>query len=218
MTFNENEVKRDQSGKFDKKEGAPATIALPTEPTPVICERHGGAWGDDLTCEGCTYENGRTKPFPITPTKEDYAEARATLNIPEHVNPEDIPEADTRRIESRAQRIARTAEPLRAMEAGRPHYLDDNLDAIWNGEANGFSEAKFRENLDQAKRLREQLATGGVRPRDVIGTGYRGDTRKLANEYIDKLEREYSEAIRTRGRSFALNVDNAYAQYRHAQV
>lgn len=218
MTFNENDIKRDQSGKFDKKEGAPATVALPTEPTPIVCERHGGAWGDDPTCEGCTYENGRAKPFPITPTKEDYASARASLDIPEHVDPEDIPEETAQSIEARAQRIARIAEPLRAREAGRPHYLDDNLDAIWKGEANGFSEAKFRENLDQTKRLREMLASGGVRPRDVIGVGYRGDTRKLANDYLDKMENEYSEAIRTEGRSFALNVDNAYAQHRRAQV
>lgn len=218
MTFNENEVKRDQGGKFDKKEGTPATVALPTEPTPVICERHGGAWGDDPTCEGCTYENGRAKPFPLTPTREDYAAARASLNIPAHVDDEDIPAEDTARIAARAQRFARIADPRRAQEAGRPHYLDENLNAIWSGEANGFSEKDFQEKLAQAKSLREQLAARTVRPRDVIGTGYRGDTRKLANDYIDRIEAEYTEALETRGRSFALNVDNAYAQHRRAQV
>lgn len=28
----------------------------------VICERHGGPWGADPTCERCTYENGRPRP------------------------------------------------------------------------------------------------------------------------------------------------------------
>lgn len=216
MTFDETEVRRDQSGKFDKKEGAPAAVALPAAETAVICERHGGAWGDDPTCEGCTYENGRSKPFPITPQEEDYAQARASLDIPAHVDPEDIPEDVSRKVEARAQRYARTADPLRAQEAGRPHYLDGQLDLIWAGEANGFSQAKFEEDLEGIRRLRDRLASGEARPRDVIGTGYRGNTRKLANEYLDKMEHEYSEALRTRGRSFALNVDNAYAQHRAA--
>lgn len=218
MSFNEAEVKRDQSGKFDKKEGAPASVALPTEPTPVICDRHGGAWGDDMTCENCTYENGKAKPVPVTPQDEDYAQARASLNIPEHVQAEDIPEEETERINARAQRYARLADPLRTQEAGQPHYLDENLDAIWNGEAQGFSKTDFEEKLDQAQRLRQQLAAGAVRPRDVIGTGYVGNTRKLANEYIDKIEADYTKALETRGRSFTLNVDNAYAQHRRAQV
>ncbi len=37
------------------------TVQVITEP---ICGRHGGPWGDDPTCEDCTYENGNPKPVP----------------------------------------------------------------------------------------------------------------------------------------------------------
>jgi hypothetical protein len=28
-----------------------------------ICDRHGGTWGDDETCERCTYEDGSVRPL-----------------------------------------------------------------------------------------------------------------------------------------------------------
>lgn len=34
-----------------------------TTVTPPICDRHGGEWGDDPTCETCTTEDGEPKPF-----------------------------------------------------------------------------------------------------------------------------------------------------------
>jgi hypothetical protein len=30
----------------------------------VVCDRHGGQWGDDLTCEQCTDDNGEPLPTP----------------------------------------------------------------------------------------------------------------------------------------------------------
>jgi hypothetical protein len=35
----------------------------PEAPSETICERHGGTWGEDETCERCTYDNGMARPL-----------------------------------------------------------------------------------------------------------------------------------------------------------
>jgi hypothetical protein len=38
-------------------------VMVPTH-DPVICDRHGGPWGDDETCVQCTFESGEPRPLP----------------------------------------------------------------------------------------------------------------------------------------------------------
>jgi hypothetical protein len=49
-------------GRLDVDNGMVWTYPLDTEFTIYLCGRHGGAWGDDETCEDCTYEDGRVRP------------------------------------------------------------------------------------------------------------------------------------------------------------
>ena len=72
--------------------------------------------------------------------------------------------------------------------------------------------------LQQNESMREGLLDGRVRPRDVIGTGYRGNTRKLANDYLDANKAKLEEALETRGRSDAVNVSNARHYHRTSQL
>lgn len=39
-------------------------IIWPPKPTtgPLLCDRHGGPWGEDLTCARCTYQDGTVRP------------------------------------------------------------------------------------------------------------------------------------------------------------
>lgn len=30
----------------------------------TVCDRHGGSWGEDLTCKDCTTEDGKPRPLP----------------------------------------------------------------------------------------------------------------------------------------------------------
>lgn len=242
MSFQETEVVRDKAGKFTEKTGsAPEaslgeTIAVPT------CPRCGGPWGADPTCEECCDDNGEPRPIPLELVEdpnyskhdevhpEDIAEAEKTLaqriandlwpevktvNDP-RVRDELVAQAD--KVQKRAKVIARLKGPARAFKAGEPHYLDERLELIWKGEEAGFSEDSIKMMLRQNEDLREGLLDGRVRPRDVIGTGYRGDTRKLANRYLDENKAKLEEALATRGRSDAVNVSNARHHHRVSQL
>ena len=51
-------------------------VGLPLRPRPLMCDRHGGPWGDDETCPRCTYQDGRVRPplddpGPLGPGTED---------------------------------------------------------------------------------------------------------------------------------------------------
>ena len=52
-------------GRFTGKTNAAPNAAL-ADLTGIlpVCPRHGGDWGDDLTCEGCTTDSGDLRPVP----------------------------------------------------------------------------------------------------------------------------------------------------------
>lgn len=242
MSFDENDVVRDKAGKFAEKTGsAPEaslgeTIAVPT------CPRCGGPWGGDLTCEECCDDNGEPRPIPLSLVEdpnyskydevlpEDIAEAEARLaqeiannlwpdvrNVKDQrVRDELVAQAD--KVQKRAKFIARSKGPVRAFRAGEPHYLDDYLERIWREEAPGFSEESLKLMLQSNEMMRRGLVHGNVKPRDVIGTGYRGNTRKMANDYLDANKAKIEEALATRGRSDAVNVSNAQHNHRVSQL
>lgn len=43
------------------------TISEESTTDATICQRHGGPWGGDETCENCTTEDGDTRPIPDEP-------------------------------------------------------------------------------------------------------------------------------------------------------
>lgn len=120
------------------------------------------------------------------------------------------------KLEQRASRLAEDRAPERMLVDGVPHPLDERLDAIWEGREGGFSEAKAREEVINLESMRAQLAEGRIRPRNIIGTGYRGDTRKMANDYLDRSQAELERALEVRGRNLTINVRNAAIRHRRA--
>lgn len=233
MSFQETEVVRDKGGKFAEKAGTAPEATLSDTVAVPTCDRCGGPWGGDTTCETCCDDNGDPRPVPlelapdpdysaydeVQPSDIQEAEERLAIDIVNQLWPEvksvhtervrDELTAQHDRVQRHAKTIARNRGPERAFEAGDPHPLDSHLDAIWEGKSAGFSEDNLRSMLDSTRELRTALAEGRARPRDVIGTGYRGDTRKLANTYLDSNERSLERALATRGRANALNVSNA---------
>jgi len=242
MSFDETEVVRDKGGKFAEKTGSKPETTLGESIAVPTCPRCGGPWGADQTCEDCCDDNGDPRPIPLELTEdpnyskhdevhpEDLIEAEKALAQKiandlwpdvrsvndERVRDELVAQAD--KTKKRAATIARLRGPARAFKAGEPHYLDERLESIWAGEEAGFSEESFRLMLQSNEMMRRGLAQGNVKPRDVIGTGYRGDTRKLANRYLDENKAKLEEALATRGRSDSVNVDNARYRHRASQL
>lgn len=128
---------------------------------------------------------------------EAYAEAQAWL---EPVTPE--------RVASSARTIAQLRAAERMWVDGVAHPGDDIFESIWTTDEGGFGESTCRREIDSCVELRAGLAAGRIRPREVIGTGYRGDTRKLANEYLDRQQAQFERALETRGRNLSVNVSN----------
>ncbi|MHA3724194.1 hypothetical protein ACXR2T_09980 [Leucobacter sp. HY1910] len=98
---------------------------------------------------------------------------------------------------------------VRAYDAGVHHPLDERFEQDWcdttinelNGRPlNSRSGAAQRERLEEVLSMRAELEAGRLKPKDIVGTGYRR-TKTVAREYLDQRERAAHEAIRTRGRS-----------------
>ncbi|MBN9214673.1 MAG: hypothetical protein J0J04_07655 [Microbacterium sp.] len=68
-TFVEADHPRGQAanaGQFrEKVNDAPSGELTATVETLPICPRHGGEWGDDITCEGCVDDDGQMLPFEV---------------------------------------------------------------------------------------------------------------------------------------------------------
>lgn len=118
---------------------------------------------------------------------------------------------------ARAKEFGRMRAAERMFVDGIPHPHEEELEAIWEGRAQGSNEVYAQAQIAGARQMREDLAAGRIRPARIIGTGYKkGITRKLANDYLDRQEAEYTRAIETRGRNLVVNVRNA--AYRHKQA
>lgn len=80
-----------------------------------------------------------------------------------------------------------------------------DLEHVWATGEGGSGRAQVLHEQARNAAMREDLVAGRIKPRHVIGTGYKGNTRKLANEHLDRREAELSLALATRGRSLELN-------------
>lgn len=81
-------------------------------------------------------------------------------------------------------------------------------EAIWTGQAMGFSEQDLRTKLAEAQRDLADLNAGRITARRIIGAGVR-NPKTTARKYLNGNIEEYGRAIETRGRSFHLNQQNA---------
>lgn len=102
-------------------------------------------------------------------------------------------------------------EGLRTPEA------EVHFDAIWSGQANGYSEEILRANLADLTATLNGLRAGTVTPRQVVGTGYKkGRARVVAEEWLTNQIAADEAAIATRGRSHAVNQSNVRYRLRTA--
>lgn len=131
------------------------------------------------------------------PRDEDYAEAKDT-----------DPDADPDAVERRARVVAKLRAPERMFTDGVPHPGDDIFETIWTTDVGGHGAVTTVREIDRYKDMRAQLADGRMSPRDIIGGGYRGNTRKLANEWIDRQQAMFERALVTRGRNLTVNAAN----------
>lgn len=200
MTFNEANVNRRDNGEFGNKLGSNPEIGL-SDPVAALDiprdvdfleaasdARHSIAW--EL---GVDY--GDPSIIPI-------------ISHPDYVA----------RIERSAGRIARESAPLRAMEANLDHPADEQLEEIWAGHAPGYSEKFVKDELRRLEEMRLDLAERRIEPSDVIGTGFNGNARKRANDYLHERENTMQRAINTHGRSLRTNVANALATLRREDM
>lgn len=119
--------------------------------------------------------------------------------------------------ETIAGRLAEQEAGYEAWKRGEPHEDDDAFSAIWNGETDGFGRTFVETELAATRKMRADLNAGVVKPRQVIGAGYKaGTSRKLAEEWLDKTITRYEEALRCEGRNLTVNQSNVFSRKRRA--
>ena len=89
-----------------------------------------------------------------------------------------------------------------------PPEAEKRFKDIWEGKKQGFSGVDLQSQLQRNQESHEALAQDQISPAAVIGNSYIGNTRKLANEYLDKNLKSIKEAIATQGRSSSVNISN----------
>lgn len=165
-------------------------------------------------------------PDVLYPTEKTPAEHLAEYETP---RPEDIAEAEAHaqaqawlepvtpeRVTIGARVLAELRAPERMWVDGVAHPGEDIFETIWITDDGGHGEATCLREIDTYKKLRTDLAAGRIRPRDVIGTGYRGDTRKIANDWIDRQQAQFDRALEVRGRNLPVNASNVRYRLRQA--
>jgi hypothetical protein len=88
-----------------------------------------------------------------------------------------------------------TNMPAKAYENNVPvnQDVDDYFDSQW-------SKGTAEKNLDSVVAMQKQLAEGTITPGKIVGSGYK-NPKKVAQRYLDRLEREGRRELATRGRS-----------------
>lgn len=164
------------------------------------------------------------EPDYTTPRDEDVASARADLLVdirnaafPKKLTAEDAEALiDPERLKRKATRHAKDRIPERAFVDGTPLPTDEHFERIWAGEATGFGEKYVRNELVELAALRSGLEDKTVPPRHIVGTGYKNG-RKIAFEYLDRMEATYRRAVEVRGRNLSVNVSNSNHEVRRAE-
>jgi hypothetical protein len=82
------------------------------------------------------------------------------------------------------------------------------VSGIKNGKSSATLES-FKEDLNEAKMNLYRLDIGTLKPARIIGTGYRGNTRKLANTWLLKQIAVYKKAIELLEKPTASSVTNS---------
>lgn len=104
-----------------------------------------------------------------------------------------------------------TAPPIVRHEDGTitgPTTVEEWLDAMWWGDALGWSEHQLAHDLASYRRDLANLEAGRITPRSVIGTGYKSP-KTVARRWLTQRIEATVEALATRGRSHAINRTNA---------
>lgn len=163
-----------------------------------------------------------TAGWPEIPVPNEDQLRRAAEEVDRRLawEPSDTQVSDAERdslAESIATRLAEQEASYEAWKRGETHEDDDAYAAIWNGETNGFGRIFVETELAATRKMRADLNAGVVKPRHVIGTGYKaGTSRKLAEEWLDKTITRYEEALRCEGRNLTVNQSNVFSRKRRA--
>lgn len=83
-----------------------------------------------------------------------------------------------------------------------------HIEAIWRGEATGFSEQKLRRNLAEHEQMLADLNARRIRPEKVIGKGHKKPTA-LARDWLTRQIEQNRMDVATRGRTNSVNRHNA---------
>lgn len=106
---------------------------------------------------------------------------------------------------------------IAALDLPAGHHSDAavaHYESIWAGETTGFGKETLVKDLEENRQSRADLDARRIPPRSVIGTGYRGNTRKGAEVWLDKQRAEIEQALATRGRSESVNKSNVRSRLR----
>lgn len=210
MTFNENNVNRENNGRFGEKNGSPSDVSLNDEANARL---------DD---DGAYVTNGSARTVPdakmtarLTPdgglvltTEEEQAQLSdgerflGTIRSIGFAKHEDI-------------RLRQEVMDDRA--AGKTPIYDNHYTSIWEGNAvnifggqDGWSEKVIREKLEQTKQIRADLQNGHIRARD-ISDNWEKQSDGIA--WAKAVETELEDAITSEGRSLFVNAAAARERY-----
>jgi len=95
--------------------------------------------------------------------------------------------------------------PSSVVMAGYQSYCD----FIWNGDDSRLNKAGTENRLQEYKQMKEDFDNKLIPPRKIIGTGYKPQyVRKIANEYLDKMIKEFTLNVNTKGTTSDINQAN----------
>lgn len=117
---------------------------------------------------------------------------------------------DSRKLEERAKQNAAANAYGRAYERGIPidPEMEAEFEAMWTDEDYGYGEARMRKVVEDNKTMIEGVESGEIRPIAIGKRMTKVDARKYLQDEMAGAER----ALRTRGRSHWVNVDNALSR------
>ena len=104
-----------------------------------------------------------------------------------------------------------TADPT--ADHALPVLVVEAFEAIWRGDAPGFSERDLRQDLHEVEEMLVAVQMGRTAPRTIIG---RGATKARALEYLNRFRADLEGDLAHRGRTHLGNKINAYAHARDA--
>lgn len=207
MTFNENNVNRENNGRFGEKNGSPSDVSL-TDANARL-DDDGAYTVSDYAAPDAKLTARFTPDGGLVLATEEELAARSDGEI--FLD-------DIRHIGfARAEDIALRDEVMKLRSKGKGHQYDHHYNDIWNGNAvnvfgkqDGWSKEVIEQKLAHADKMLYALQNGHIRARD-ISDNWEKQSDGVA--WAKAVKTELKDGLDSEGRSLFVNAAAARERY-----